>query len=388
MTPKGPFARFFAHDAAGGILLILAALAAMILANSPLSAAYQHLFEVKLTVKIGDIGLSKALILWINDGLMAVFFFLIGLELKKELREGRLANPRDVLLPGMAALGGMVVPALIYAGLNWSNPATLPGWAIPAATDIAFAVGVLALLGKHAPPSLKLFLLTLAILDDLGAILIIAVFYTADLQPLWLLAALLPLAGLLLANRLKTHRIAPIILLGIILWVMVLESGVHATLAGVITAFFVPLKDRHGHSPLHRLEHDLAPYVNFGVLPLFAFANAGVLLTGMTLSALTAPVPAGVALGLVAGKLIGVLGMVALLVRSGVASLPIGATWLHMLGVSLLAGIGFTMSLFIGSLSFSDLSLMNDVRLGVLVASLVAAVSGYLVLRMAGPGRA
>ena len=388
MTPKGPFARFFAHDAAGGILLILAALAAMILANSPLSAAYQHLFEVKLTVKIGDIGLSKALILWINDGLMAVFFFLIGLELKKELREGRLANPRDVLLPGMAALGGMVVPALIYAGLNWSNPATLPGWAIPAATDIAFAVGVLALLGKHAPPSLKLFLLTLAILDDLGAILIIAVFYTADLQPLWLLAALLPLAGLLLANRLKTHRIAPIILLGIILWVMVLESGVHATLAGVITAFFVPLKDRHGHSPLHRLEHDLAPYVNFGVLPLFAFANAGVLLTGMTLSALTAPVPAGVALGLVAGKLIGVLGMVALLVRSGVASLPIGATWLHMLGVSLLAGIGFTMSLFIGSLSFSDLSLMNDVRLGVLVASLVAAVSGYLVLRMAGPRRA
>ena len=388
MTPKGPFARFFAHDAAGGILLILAALAAMILANSPLSAAYQHLFEVKLTVKIGDIGLSKALILWINDGLMAVFFFLIGLELKKELREGRLANPRDVLLPGMAAMGGMVVPALIYAALNWSNPATLPGWAIPAATDIAFAVGVLALLGKHAPPSLKLFLLTLAILDDLGAILIIAVFYTADLQPLWLLAALLPLAGLLLANRLKTHRIAPIILLGIILWVMVLESGVHATLAGVITAFFVPLKDRHGHSPLHRLEHDLAPYVNFGVLPLFAFANAGVLLTGMTLSALAAPVPAGVALGLVAGKLIGVLGMVALLVRSGVASLPIGATWLHMLGVSLLAGIGFTMSLFIGSLSFSDLSLMNDVRLGVLVASLVAAVSGYLVLRMAGPGRA
>ena len=388
MTPKGPFARFFAHDAAGGILLILAALAAMILANSPLSAAYQHLFEVKLTVKIGDIGLSKALILWINDGLMAVFFFLIGLELKKELREGRLANPRDVLLPGMAAMGGMVVPALIYAALNWSNPATLPGWAIPAATDIAFAVGVLALLGKHAPPSLKLFLLTLAILDDLGAILIIAVFYTADLQPLWLLAALLPLAGLLLANRLKTHRIAPIILLGIILWVMVLESGVHATLAGVITAFFVPLKDRHGHSPLHRLEHDLAPYVNFGVLPLFAFANAGVLLTGMTLSALAAPVPAGVALGLVAGKLIGVLGMVALLVRSGVASLPIGATWLHMLGVSLLAGIGFTMSLFIGSLSFSDLSLLNDVRLGVLVASLVAAVSGYLVLRMAGPGRA
>ena len=386
MTPQGAFSRFFAHEAAGGILLILAALAAMIFANSALGAAYQHLFEVKLTVKIGDIGLSKALILWINDGLMAVFFFLIGLELKKELLEGKLRNRRDVVLPGMAALGGMVVPALIYALLNWSNPATLPGWAIPTATDIAFAVGVLALLGKHAPPSLKLFLLTLAILDDLGAILIIALFYTADLQPLWLLAALVPLAGLFLANRLKTRRIAPIVLFGMILWVVVLESGVHATIAGVITAVFVPLKDRQGHSPLHRLEHDLAPYVNFLILPLFAFANAGVLLTGMTLAALAAPVPAGIALGLVAGKLIGVLGMVALLVRSGVAPLPMAANWLHMVGVSLLAGIGFTMSLFIGSLSFSDLSLMNDVRLGVLVASLVAAVSGYVVLRMAGPG--
>jgi NhaA family Na+:H+ antiporter len=387
LSRPSPFTRFFAHEAAGGVLLMLATVAAMVLANSPLSAAYQHLFEIKLSVKIGDIGLSKALILWINDGLMAVFFFLIGLELKKELLEGKLRNPRDVLLPGMAALGGMLVPALIYAGLNWSNPATLPGWAIPAATDIAFAVGVLALLGKHAPPSLKLFLLTLAILDDLGAILIIALFYTADLQPLWLLGALLPLAGLFLVNRLKTRRIAPIVLLGIILWVMVLESGVHATLAGVITAFFVPLKDRQGHSPLHRLENDLAPYVNFLILPLFAFANAGVLLAGMTLGALAAPVPAGVALGLVAGKLIGVLGMVALLVRSGVASLPYGASWLHMMGVSLLAGIGFTMSLFIGSLSFADLSLMNDVRLGVLVASLVAAISGYLVLRAAGPGQ-
>ena len=378
--------RFFAHEAAGGILLMLAALAAMFLANSPLGAAYQHLFEVKLTVKIGTVGLSKALILWINDGLMAVFFFLIGLELKRELLVGKLRNRRDVVLPGMAALGGMVVPALIYAGLNWTNPATLSGWAIPAATDIAFALGVLALLGKNAPPSLKLFLLTLAILDDLGAILIIALFYTEALQPLWLLGALLPIAGLFLAHRMKTRRIAPIVLLGMILWVMVLNSGVHATLAGVITAFFVPLEDRHGDSPLLRLGHDLAPYVNFLILPLFAFANAGVLLTGMTLSALAAPVPAGVALGLVVGKLIGVLGMVALLVRVRVAPLPVGANWLHMLGVSLLAGIGFTMSLFIGSLSFADLSLMNDVRLGVLVASLVAAVSGYIVLRAAGPG--
>ena len=281
----------------------------------------------------------------------------------------------------------MAVPAMIFAYLNWNSPATLPGWAIPAATDIAFAVGVLALLGKRAPASLKVFLLTLAILDDLGAIIIIAVFYTAKLDVTYLALALIPLAGLLLHNRLRAHRIAPIVLLGGMLWVLVLESGVHATLAGVITAFFVPLKDRFGKSPMHALEHGLEPYVKFLIVPLFAFGNAGVVLAGMTLSDLAAPLPSGIALGLLIGKLTGVFGFTWLLVKSGAARLPEGANWLHIFGVAALAGIGFTMSLFIGSLSFSDLAQMNAVRLGVLTGSVLSACLGFAVLFAAGPER-
>ena len=387
MQSDSLFKRLIGHEAAGGVVLMLAAVFAMIVANSPLNDAYQGLFSKKFSVLIDGIGISKPFILWVNDGLMAIFFFLIGLELKREVLEGKLRNPRDILLPGFAALGGMAVPALIFAGLNWNSPATLPGWAIPAATDIAFAVGVLALLGKRAPASLKVFLLTLAILDDLGAIIIIAVFYTAKLDVTYFALALIPLAGLLLHNRLRAHRIAPIVLLGGMLWVLVLQSGVHATLAGVITAFFVPLKDRFGKSPLHALERGLEPYVKFLIVPLFAFGNAGVVLAGMTIGDLAAPLPSGIALGLLIGKLTGVFGFTWLLVKSGAARLPEGANWLHIFGVSALAGIGFTMSLFIGSLSFSDLAHMNAVRLGVLTGSILSACLGFAVLFAAGPDR-
>ncbi len=327
--------------------------------------------------------MAKPLILWINDGLMAIFFFLIGLELKRELLEGKLKNPRDVLLPGAAAVGGMLVPALVFAAVNWQSPETLRGWAIPAATDIAFALGVLALVGDRAPTSLKVFLLTLAILDDLGAIVIIALFYTADLKVDYLFLSLIPMAFMYLRLRMKSHRVAPTLLLGVLMWVLVLKSGVHATLAGVITAFFIPVRDKWGKSPLHSLEDGLAPYVLYLIVPIFAFANAGVRLAGMEFSDMLAPLPLGVALGLIVGKQVGVFGMTFLLVKSGVSAMPKGANWAHIYGLSCLAGIGFTMSLFIGGLSFDDRMLMNEVRLGVLSASAISALLGYFALVMA-----
>lgn len=383
------FDRFFRHDASGGVLLMLSAIAAMIAANSPIAGQVNDILGAKFSILINDQGLSKPLILWINDGLMAVFFLLIGLELKHEILEGKLRNPRDVILPGMAAVGGMAVPAIIYAAINWSNPETLGGWAIPAATDIAFALGILALIGTRAPAALKVFLLTLAILDDLGAIIVIALFYTAELKVEYLVYALVPLVLMWWLNMRQVHRIAPILMLGVVLWVLVLKSGVHATLAGVATAFFIPIKDRWGKSPLHSLEHALAPYVLFMIVPIFAFANAGVSLKGMSLEALFAPIPLGIVAGLVVGKQIGVLGLTYLTVKSGLARLPHGVGWIHIYGVSALAGIGFTMSLFIGSLSFADQTLMNDVRLGVLVASALSAMIGAAVLVMAGnPARA
>ncbi|MDE9450888.1 Na+/H+ antiporter NhaA [Aliiroseovarius sp. Z3] len=383
------FDRFFRHDASGGVLLMLSAIAAMIAANSPIAGQVNDILGAKFSILINDQGLSKPLILWINDGLMAVFFLLIGLELKHEILEGKLRNPRDVILPGMAAVGGMAVPAIIYAAINWSNPETLGGWAIPAATDIAFALGILALIGTRAPAALKVFLLTLAILDDLGAIIVIALFYTAELKVEYLVYALVPLVLMWWLNMRQVHRIAPILMLGVVLWVLVLKSGVHATLAGVATAFFIPIKDRWGKSPLHSLEHALAPYVLFMIVPIFAFANAGVSLKGMSLEALFAPIPLGIVAGLVVGKQIGVLGLTYLTVKSGLARLPHGVGWIHIYGVSALAGIGFTMSLFIGSLSFADQTLMNNVRLGVLVASALSAMIGAAVLVMAGnPARA
>ena len=334
--------------------------------------------EVPLSITLGGSGLTKPLILWINDGLMAVFFFLIGLELKREVLDGKLRRMSDIALPGVAALGGMAAPALVYLAFNAAEPR---GWAIPAATDIAFALGVLALVGRGLPSGLKTFLLTLAILDDLGAILIIAVFYTDQLNLIYLGLALIPVAGLALLHASRTARVAPALLLGAILWVLVLKSGVHATLAGVVTAFFIPLRDRDGGSPLHMLEHGLQPYVAFLIVPLFAFANAGLSFAGMTWIALAQPLTLGVGLGLLVGKFVGVMAACWIMVRTGLAELPAQARWGHMAGLALLSGIGFTMSLFIGGLSFGDGVQMDQVRLGVLVASATAALAGFFVLR-------
>ena len=375
----GGFHRLFAQEAAGGVVLIAATLAALLVANSPLQHWYLAALEAPLGITLGGAGLTKPLILWINDGLMAVFFFLIGLELKREVLVGKLRRPADIVLPGAAAVGGMVVPALIYLALNWGGQ--LRGWAIPCATDIAFALGVLALVGKGLPEGLKTFLLTLAILDDFGAILIIAVFYTDHLNLAYLALALIPLAGLWALHRARAVRIAPALLLGVVLWVLVLKSGVHATLAGVAVAFFIPMTDRKGGSPLEALEHGLQPYVGFLIVPLFAFANAGLSFQGMTFAALAQPLTLGVALGLLVGKFVGVLGVVWLMVRAGRGWLPAGANWLHMAGIALLAGIGFTMSLFIGGLSFGEGAAMDLVRLGVLVASGAAALLGFGLLR-------
>ena len=362
---------------------MLSALAAMIVANSALSGLYESVLGANFSILINGEGLSKPLILWINDGLMAIFFFLIGLELKREILEGKLKNPSDIILPGVAAIGGMALPALIFVLFNWNIVENISGWAIPAATDIAFALGILALVGSRAPASLKVFLLTLAILDDLGAIIIIALFYTAELKVDYLFLALLPLVGLLWLNIKGAHRVAPALLLGAIMWYFVLKSGVHATLAGVVTAFCIPLKDKWGKSPLHSLENGLTPYVLYLIIPIFAFANAGVVLKGMTFNDLLAPLPLGIALGLIVGKQIGVFGLTMLMVKTGIAKMPHGATALHIYGISCLAGVGFTMSLFIGGLSFADAEMMNQVRLGVLSGSIVSGILGYTALMLA-----
>ncbi|MEP3845352.1 MAG: Na+/H+ antiporter NhaA [Paracoccaceae bacterium] len=375
--------RFFNHEASGGILLMAAALAAMIVANSGLAPTYEAFLNAQFSVLLNGEGLSKPAILWINDGLMAVFFFLIGLELKREMLEGKLKNPRDVALPGIAAVGGMALPAVVFVFINWNHPVNLPGWAIPAATDIAFALGILALVGSRAPASLKVFLLTLAILDDLGAIIIIALFYTAELKIDYLFLSLLPLAGLLWLNFKGAHRVAPALLLGAIMWYFVLKSGVHATLAGVVTAFCIPLKDKWGKSPLHSLEHGLTPYVLYLIIPIFAFANAGVVLKGMTFGDLFAPLPLGIAAGLIIGKQVGVFGLAMLMIKTGLAKMPHGANVLHIYGIACLAGVGFTMSLFIGGLSYSDPGMMNEVRLGVLSGSVVSGIIGYFALILA-----
>jgi Na+:H+ antiporter, NhaA family len=377
------FAQIVAHEGFAGGLMMLTTALALLAANTGLAPYYHAALDTKLSILIGETGLSKPLVLWINDGLMAIFFFLIGLELKREMIEGRLKNPRDVMLPGLAALGGMVVPMAVYLLLTRSEPSLASGWAIPAATDIAFAVGVLALVGRGLPPALKTFLLTLAILDDLGAILIIALFFGHGLNLNYLALALIPLAGLLAMNMRGGHRVGPYVLLGVILWVLVLKSGVHATVAGVVTAFFVPIKDRHGASPLHSVEHGLQPYVMLLIAPLFAFANAGVDLSGVALADLLAPLPLGIALGLFIGKQAGVFLATRGAVALGLASLPQGVTWVQIYGLSLLAGIGFTMSLFIGALSFSGPDEMNAVRMGVLFGSALSAVAGFAVLRLA-----
>ncbi|TPM36198.1 Na+/H+ antiporter NhaA [Mesorhizobium sp. B2-3-4] len=380
--PVSVFREFLDSEAAGGIILMVAAALALIVANSPLAETYFSALHAYL----GPLSISH----WVNDGLMAVFFLLVGLEIKREMLDGQLSTwPRRVL-PGIAAAGGMVVPALVYVAINSNNPAALSGWAIPTATDIAFALGVLSLLGSRVPASLKVFLTALAIIDDLGAVIIIAIFYTSGLSLAYLGGAFAVIALLIVLNRMRVMTLVPYLVLGAILWVLVLKSGVHATLAGVALALTIPLERSAGighdldHSPLHRLEHGLHKLVAFIVIPIFGFANAGVSLAGLSLGALVQPLTLGVAAGLVVGKLVGVFGSSALAIRFGLADLPAHAGWSHMLGVSLLCGIGFTMSLFIGLLAFaSDVALQDAVKVGILAGSLVAAILGAAVLLMA-----
>lgn len=371
-------------ETSSSILLLIAAVLALILKNSPVESIYDSLLTTTFTIQIGTAGLSKPLLLWINDGLMAIFFFLVGLELKREIVDGELSEPKKVVLPMIAAVGGMIVPAVIYSIINWSDSTSMQGWAIPAATDIAFALGVLAVLGKSVPTALKIFLLTLAIIDDLGAILIIAFFYSGDLS---LTAAAAVAFGALLVlfilNKRGVESISSYILVGIILWIAVLKSGVHATLAGVILAFFIPYKNKAGESPVKKLEHDLHPAVAFAILPIFAFANSGVSLAGVSLSSFTEPVTLGILLGLFLGKQIGVFGFAWISTKLGLGKLQEGLTFPSIYGVSLLAGIGFTMSLFIGSLAFEHggPDYTTSVRMGIIGGSLLSAIFGYLVLK-------
>lgn len=375
---------FISHEAAGGYVLMIAAALALIVANSPLAPTYFAALDLHLGFSVGPVHLDESLLHWINDGLMALFFLLVGLEIKREVLGGQLSKPADMLLPGAAALGGVVLPALIYLAFNASDPGSRAGWAIPSATDIAFALGILALLGSRVPIVLKVFLTAIAIIDDLAAIVIIALFYTAELH----LAALAGAGGILLAlvllNRLKVTHLWPYLLLGLALWYLVLESGVHATLAGVALALTVPLRHK-GRSPLHMLEHALHKPVAFVILPVFGFANAGLSLAGIGPDALLEPVPLGVALGLFAGKQLGVFGAAYAVIRMGWARRPPQVSFAQLYGVAVLCGVGFTMSLFIGALAFSDPRLVDATKIGVLAGSLISALAGLLILRLVRP---
>jgi NhaA family Na+:H+ antiporter len=377
------------HEASGGVVLLLAALFALVLANSAAAPLYGALLDTHLSLRIGDYGLDKNLLHWINDGLMAIFFFLVGLEIKRELVEGELSSFKQAALPVMGALGGMIVPALIYTAINSSDAHALRGWAIPTATDIAFAVGVLAFVGSRVPSALKIFLLALAIIDDLGAIIIIAIFYTANLSLSALGLAVIGIAGLTLLNMRGVTRTAPYVLVGIFIWLCVLKSGVHATLAGVVTALAVPLtpyeEDGRTVSLAARLQESLHPWVTFGVLPAFAFANAGVSLAGVTFEKLLSPIPLGIALGLLIGKPVGIFLFSRAAIALGIGARPEGATWMQLFAVGIVAGIGFTMSLFIGMLAFPEPQHAADIRIGVLAGSLCSAVIGYLLLRKLKP---
>jgi len=385
LTILKPIQDFLRLESAGGILLMAAAALALILANSPLAGVYGLLIDLPVEIRIGPFEIAKPLLLWINDGLMAVFFFLVALELKREAWEGELSDPRVAALPAVGALGGMIGPAAIYVFINRGNAVALNGWAIPSATDIAFALGVLLLLGPRVPTPLKVFLVSLAIFDDLGAILIIALFYSGDLSTAAMLTALACLIPLWILNRLNVTDLVPYILIGMVLWAAVVKSGVHATLAGAVLAWFIPLRDKRNpdRSPLRELEHDLHTAVAFGVLPLFAFANSGIDLAGVGLEHLLHPVPLGIAAGLFVGKQLGVLAFCGVAIKSGFAKLPAGTNWGDLYGVALLCGIGFTMSFFIGSLSFehAGVNRLFDERLGIIIGSLLSAVAGYLVLR-------
>lgn len=383
--------RFLQLESASGLLLIGAAVLAMSINNSPLSFLYNGLLDVPVAVQFGALSIAKPLLLWINDGLMALFFLLIGLEVKREVLIGQLQQPSQLVLPGAAAIGGMLIPALIYWALNHDNPAAIGGWAIPMATDIAFALGVLALLGKRVPASLKLFLMTLAIIDDLGAIIVIALFYSNELSSLSLIMAAIFLGILILMNRCGVNKLGPYMIIGLLLWICVLKSGVHATLAGVALAFTIPLQTNNDEpSPLLSLEHALHPWVAFAILPLFAFANAGVPLDGLSLQSFMHPVPLGIAAGLLLGKALGVFGFTWLTIKTGLAKLPQDSNWGQLFGLAILCGIGFTMSLFVGSLAFapesSEYAGMD--RVGILTGSILAALIGYGVCYLSSRAKA
>jgi Na+:H+ antiporter, NhaA family len=378
---------FMGLESAGGILLLVATVLAMLIANSPLAGLYGASMNTPVAMQIGALSIHKPLLLWVNDGLMAVFFFLIGLEIKREVIEGELSSLSQIALPGVGALGGMLVPAAIYAWLNRGDPVALDGWAIPVATDIAFALALLRLFGSRVPITLKVFLLTLAIFDDLAAIVIIAIFYSEDISLAALAIAFVTLAGATAMNRLGVTRISAYVLLGIVLWVAVLKSGVHATLAGVVMAFCIPMRDASGHSPLRDLEHDLHGPVAFAILPLFAFSNAGLSLAGMSIGDVMHPVTMGVIAGLFLGKPMGILLFVGLAVTLRLASLPDEVTWKQLLGVSVACGIGFTMSLFIAGLAFEHGSgdYFNGDRLGIVIGSIMSALTACVLLHLSLP---
>ena len=377
---------FLNREAAPGILLMMATVLALIIANSPIESIYNQLITLPVQISAGTWAIDKPLLLWINDGLMAVFFFHVGLELKREICEGELSDPKQIVLPAAGAIGGMLIPALIYVGINWNNPVAVAGWAIPAATDIAFALGILALLGSRVPTALKVFLVTLAIIDDIGAIVIIALFYTEQITA----SALYIAAGCLIVlwqmNRRNIVDIPAYVFVGTVLWVAMLKSGVHATLAGVVLAGFIPMRDVKdtSYSPVTRLEHALNGVVSFAILPLFAFANAGVNFGNISPEGIFHPVTFGIFLGLVVGKQIGVFGFCYVMIKMNLAKLPADLNLKHIYGCALLCGVGFTMSLFIGGLAFAQTGINQifDERVGILAGSLVSAILGYVVLRL------
>ncbi len=376
---------FFKHEAAGGVLLFIALIAAIIAENSPAKPYYDLLLNTPLEVRVGPLSIAKPLLIWINDALMSIFFFLVGLELKREILIGQLSRKGSLTLPCIAALLGIACPAFIYSYINQNDPVALNGWAIPAATDIAFALGVMSLLGKKVPSSLKLLLLSIAIIDDIGAILIIGIFYLSDLSLNMLLFSGVCLCALAILNKINTKSLTLYILVGIVLWVSVLKSGIHATLAGILLSMFIPLNKNENpeKSLLLRLEHDLHATVAFIILPIFAFANAGISFKGLSFSNLIQPIPLGISLGLIIGNQIGIFSAILITVKLGLSKLPEKVTWLQIYGLSALCGIGFTMSLFISSLAFdqNNLELSNNVRLGIIAGSVASALIGYTVLR-------
>jgi NhaA family Na+:H+ antiporter len=381
---------FLEHEASGGYVLMGAAALALLIANTPWAGLYFAVLEHHLTIGVGPLRLDESVLHWINDGLMAIFFLLVGLEIKREVLDGQLSRPSRIVLPGLAALGGVAAPALIYLAFNGASPDTRAGWAIPSATDIAFALGVMALLGDRVPSSLKIFLTAIAIIDDLAAIVIIALFYTSQLHVEALLGACAVLALLVGFNRMKVAVLWPYLLGGLVMWVLVLESGVHATLAGVALAMVIPLRKSpaapdDATSPLHRLEHALHKPTAFLIVPLFGLANAGLSFSGMSLANLADPIPLGVALGLFLGKQLGVFFTAWAIIRMGWAQMPKYASWGQLYGVAVLCGIGFTMSLFIGNLAFTDPLLIDETKFGVLAGSLVSALLGMMILRFSKP---